>query len=121
MCPPGEILLLQKEKKEHLDILVDTMQGNLEMSSIIYSEGNNFEVPETESIMNNVWKGKADIVTNSPFQVIAEDENGDEKVINYSEGAVIDLKTTSDLNKFRFAFFTYNLSCSKAYIYQRII
>ena len=118
MCPPGEILLLQKEK-DHLDLLVDTMKENLEMSHIIYSKDNKFEVPQTESIMNNLWKGKADIVTDSSFQVIAEDENGDEQVVNYSNGAVIDLKTTSDLTKFRYSFFTYNYD-AQAYIYQRL-
>ena len=117
-CPPGEILLLKKEK-EQLDLLVDKMQGNLEMSSIIYSEGNKFEVPETDSIMNNEWKGKADIVTDTPFQVIVEDNEGNKQVINYSDGAVIDLKTTSDLNKFRYSAFTYNYD-AQAYIYQRL-
>ncbi len=117
-CPPGEILLLKKEQ-EHLNTLVDKMKGNLEMSHIIYSKDNKYEQPETASIMNNLWKGKADIVTDTPFQVIVEDEAGNEKVINYSEGAVVDLKTTSDLSKFRYSFFTYNYD-AQAYIYQRL-
>jgi hypothetical protein len=98
VCPPGEILLLRKEQ-EHLDTLVSIMKDSLEMSSIIYSKDNKFEVPGTESIMNNMWKGKADIVTDSAFQVIAEDKDGNEQVIDYSDGAVIDLKTTSDMTK----------------------
>jgi len=118
VCPPGEILLLRKEQ-EHLDNLVSTMKDNLEMSSIIYTKNNKFEVPETESIMNNMWKGKADIVTDTAFQVVAEDKDGIEQVINYSDGAVIDLKTTSDMTKFRYSFFTYNYD-AQSYIYQRL-
>jgi hypothetical protein len=41
-CPPGEILLLRKEK-EHLDTLVSVMKDSLEMSSIIYSRDNKYE------------------------------------------------------------------------------
>ncbi len=118
LCPPGEILLLRKEQ-EHLDKLVATMKDSLEMSSIIFSRDNKFEVPGTESMMNNIWKGKADVVTDSAFQVIAEDQDGNEQVINYNDGAVIDLKTTSDMTKFRYSFFTYNYD-AQAYIYQRL-
>jgi len=118
MCPPGEILLLKKEQ-EHLDLLVNTMKNSLEMSSLIYSRDNKFEVPGTESIMNNLWKGKADIITDTPFQIKAEDEHGEEQVINYSDGAVIDLKTTSDMTKFKYSFFTYNYD-AQSYVYQRL-
>ena len=117
-CGPGEILLLKKEQ-EHLNTLVKTMKSNLEMFDIIYGKDNKYEVPETSTIMSNEWKGKADIVTDNPFQIIVEDEKGDKKVINYPDGAVIDLKTTSDLTKFRYSFFTYNYD-AQSYIYQRL-
>ena len=118
VCLPGQILLLQKEK-EHLDKLVDKIKDNLEISHIIYSANNQFEVPGTDKIMGNLWKGKADIITDTPFQVKVDNSSGDVDVINYSEGAIIDLKTTSDLTKFRYSFFTYNYD-AQAYIYQRL-
>ena len=97
VCSPGEILLLRKEQ-EHLDKLVATMKDSLEMSSIIYSRDNKFEVPGTESIMNNMWKGKADIVT---------------------PHSVIDLKTTSNIHRFSYSFKDYYYSC-QAWLYEKM-
>ena len=96
-CGPGEILLLKKEQ-EHLDTLVDKMKGNIEMYDEIYTEGNEYEKPEVANIMNNMWKGKADVVTGQ---------------------LVIDLKTCSDLTKFEYSARTYNYD-AQAYIYQRL-
>ena len=95
----GEMLLLKKEK-EHLDFLCTKMTSNMEMCDLIYEEGNQFEVPEIQKIMNLDWKGKADIIN-----------NGSE--------LIIDIKTSSDIDKFMYSAKTYNYD-SQAYIYQRL-
>ena len=99
ICPEGEIMLLQKEK-EHLDYLCDIMSSNMEMCDYIYAEGNEFEVPAIQNIMGLDWKGKADI-------------------INPSSELIIDIKTSSDLDKFMYSAKAYNYD-SQAYIYQRL-
>ena len=58
--------------------------------------------------MNHIWKGKADIITDKSFQIEVEDEDGKNHVMNYPNGAVIDIKTTSDISKFRYSARTYN-------------
>ena len=95
----GEMLLLKKEK-EHLDFLCTKMTSNMEMCDLIYEEVNQFEVPEIQKIMNLDWKGKADIIN-----------NGSE--------LIIDIKTSSDIDKFMYSAKTYNYD-SQAYIYQRL-
>lgn len=97
MCPKDDILLLRHEA-EHIDALVEKMKGNLEMYDFIYAEGNEYEVPQVEQIMGNWWKGKADIV--------------------HSE-YLIDIKTSSDIDKFMYSAKTYNYD-SQAYLYQRM-
>ena len=97
VCEEGEILLLKKEQI-HLDSLVEKMKGNLEMYDEIYAEGNEYEKPETASIMNHIWKGKADIV---------------------NKDLVIDIKSCSDITKFEYSARNYNYN-AQAYIYQRL-
>tara|TARA_R110000803_G_scaffold185755_2_gene248122 strand:- start:6985 stop:7722 length:738 start_codon:yes stop_codon:yes gene_type:complete len=98
-CPSGEIMLLTKEK-ENLDYLCDIMSSNMEMCKYIYAEGNEFEVPAIQNIMSLDWKGKADIV-------------------NHKDDLIIDIKTSSDMDKFMYSANTYNYD-SQAYIYQRL-
>ena len=95
----GEMLLLTKER-EHLDFLCTKMTSNMEMFDLIYQEGNEFEVPQIQNIMGLDWKGKADI-------------------INHTSELIIDIKTSSDIDKFMFSARTYNYD-SQAYIYQRL-
>jgi len=97
VCESGDILLLKKEQL-HINSLVERMKGNLEMYDEIYAEGNEFEKPEVTQIMNNMWKGKADIIT---------------------KDLVIDLKTCNDITKFEYSAKTYNYD-AQAYIYQRL-
>ena len=92
-------VLLTKEKT-HLDFLCDTMTSNLECNDLIYAEGNEFEVPRIRDIMNETWKAKADI-------------------INPSQELIIDIKTSGDIDKFKYSASTYNYD-SQAYIYQRM-
>jgi len=59
-----------------------------------------YEVPGYTEILGNKWKGKADI-------------------INHNEQLVIDLKTTSDLDRFRWSASKFNYD-SQAYIYSNL-
>ena len=97
VCPKDDILLLRHEA-EYIDTMVEKMKGNLEMYDFIYAEGNEYEVPQVEQIMGNWWKGKADIV-HSDY--------------------LIDIKTSSDIDKFMYSAKTYNYD-SQAYLYQRM-
>jgi len=92
-------VLLTKER-EHLDFLCTKMTSNMEMFDLIYQKGNEFEVPQIQNIMGLDWKGKADI-------------------INHTSELIIDIKTSSDIDKFMFSARTYNYD-SQAYIYQRL-
>ena len=97
LCPQDDIIMLRHEA-DHVDSLVEKMKGNLEMYDFIYAEGNEYEVPAVEQIMANWWKGKADIV---------------------HKDYLIDIKTSSDIDKFLYSAKTYNYD-SQAYIYQRM-
>jgi hypothetical protein len=59
-----------------------------------------YEEPATVELFGNMWKGKADI-------------------INHEEKLVIDLKTTNDIDKFRWSASKYNYD-SQAYIYKQL-
>ena len=59
-----------------------------------------FEVPGYTEIFGNKWKGKADI-------------------INHEEKLIIDLKTTSDIDKFKWSASKFNYD-SQAYIYSNL-
>ena len=59
-----------------------------------------YEVPGITELEGHKWKGKADI-------------------INHSEKLVVDLKTTADLNKFKYSASKYNYD-SQAYIYSKL-
>ena len=93
----GQMLLLQKEK-EDLDKAILMIKSNMDMAEEIYHPSNKFEVPAIGNIMGLDWKGKADIIC---------------------EDKIIDLKTTSDINKFRSSAYRYNYD-SQAYIYQKL-
>lgn len=92
-----EVLLLQKEKAE-VDALVQTMLGNLQIYDMVYDELNATEVPAIGEVCGHMFKGKADIVC---------------------KDILIDLKTTSNLNDFRYSARKYNYD-SQAYIYQTL-
>ena len=74
------------------------MKGNFDFFDKIYEDGNKFEVPAIGKIMGVDFKGKADIVCND---------------------CLIDLKTTSDIYKFKWSAYTYNYD-SQCYIYQAL-
>lgn len=90
-----DILLLRSEVDE-LNNIVNIMKGNLHFYDNIYAQDNRFEVPNVKEIYGVMWKGKADIV---------------------SKDTIIDIKTTSDINSFRYSAKKYNYD-SQAYLYQ---
>jgi hypothetical protein len=89
--------MLRKEMDE-IERLVKVMNGNIAFFEQIYREGNKYEIPAVAQIQGMMWKGKADIVT---------------------EDSVIDLKTTSDIHKFKYSAKAYNYD-SQCYIYQQL-
>jgi len=74
------------------------MTANIQFYDDIYAEGNRYEVPAITELFGMQWKGKADIV---------------------GEKFIIDLKTTSDIQKFKWSAKSYNYD-SQAYIYQML-
>ena len=87
-----------KKEQEEIQELVNTIRGNIFFYDEIYKDGNKFEEPAVGEIQGMMWKGKADIVGND---------------------YLIDLKTTSDIQKFRYSAKSYNYD-SQCYIYQEL-
>lgn len=77
---------------------VSAMTSNLEFYEGIRQDGNRYEVPAVKEIKGKMWKGKADIVCTDKL---------------------IDLKTTSDINKFKWSARNYNYD-SQCYIYEQL-
>ena len=92
----GEICLLQHEV-DKIELMTEVMMDNNICRGLIKG---NFEVPAVTEIFGNKWKGKADIV-------------------NHDEQLVIDLKTTSDIDRFRWSASKFNYD-SQAYIYSNL-
>jgi hypothetical protein len=89
--------LLTKEVEE-ITALTKKMSGNIQFYEDIYRDGNQYEVPMVGVIQGHQWKGKADIVC---------------------DDMLIDLKTTSDINSFKYSAKKYNYD-SQCYIYQSL-
>jgi len=87
---------LLKSEVETVEALASTMKSNIDFYDAIYRPGNEYEVPAIANIFGVEWKGKTDILC---------------------DDMLIDLKTTSDINKFRYSAYSYNYD-SQAYIYQ---
>jgi len=93
----GKIVLLKKEVDEIIG-LTKTMLGNIDFFDMVREKGNSYEVPSIGEIKGMMWKGKADIV---------------------NQHVLLDLKTTSDINKFKWSAREYNYD-SQAYIYEQL-
>tara|TARA_R100001463_G_scaffold76672_10_gene130885 strand:+ start:7613 stop:8341 length:729 start_codon:yes stop_codon:yes gene_type:complete len=93
----GGIVLLQKEVDEIIN-LTKVMLGNVDFFDMIREKNNQYEVPMIKEIKGVMWKGKADIV---------------------NEHILVDLKTTSDISKFKWSARDYNYD-SQAYIYEQL-
>jgi len=97
----GEICLLQHEV-DKIQLMTEAMMSNdvcRDLIKPVLAEVD-YEEPRVGKIFDNMWKGKADI-------------------INHEEELVIDLKTTSDIDKFRWSASKYNYD-SQAYIYSTL-
>jgi hypothetical protein len=92
-----EFALLTKEV-EDVKKLVSVMKSNISFYYDIYAEGNLYEEPMIGKVQGTDFKGKADIV---------------------GKDFIIDLKTTSDINKFKYTAKLYNYD-SQCYIYQEL-
>ena len=94
----GEICLLQHEV-DKIELMQEAIMDNKICKELI--NGNvEYEVPGYTDILGNNWKGKAD-------------------VINHDEKLIIDLKTTSDIDKFKWSASKFNYD-SQAYIYSSL-
>ena len=92
----GEICLLQHEV-DKIELMQEAVMDNSICRGLIQGD---FEVPAVTELFGNKWKGKADI-------------------INHDEKLIIDLKTTSDIDKFRWSASKFNYD-SQAYIYSNL-
>tara|TARA_B100000767_G_scaffold157827_1_gene148289 strand:+ start:153 stop:893 length:741 start_codon:yes stop_codon:yes gene_type:complete len=92
----GEMCLLQKEADE-LQLLRDKLMANDVCKNLIQDIDVEYEVPGLIDLQGETWKLKADIKNNT-------------------ERLVIDLKTTSNIDKFSYSAKEYNYD-SQAYIY----
>jgi hypothetical protein len=98
----GELCLLQHEV-DMIEKMRDTlMENDICADLIMGTDGklNDYEVPMIKDIEGQTWKGKADIV-------------------NHNEKLIIDLKTTSDINKFKNSAYRFNYD-SQAFIYSQL-
>ena len=94
----GELCLLQHEV-DSIELMREKIMSNDVCKSLI--TGNvEYEQPGIIELEGQMWKGKADIV-------------------NHDEKLIIDLKTTADLQKFRYSASKYNYD-SQAYIYSKL-
>jgi len=95
----GELCLLQHEV-DKIEKLTDKVLANQICFDLIRGNNNEYEKPGITELEGQMWKGKADI-------------------INHEEKLVVDLKTTADLQKFRYSASKYNYD-SQAYIYSKL-
>jgi hypothetical protein len=95
----GELCLLQKEV-DVIELMKDKLMANDICKDLITLGNVEYEVPGVGELFDNMWKGKADIV-------------------NHDEKLVIDLKTTSDIDKFQWSASKFNYD-SQAYIYSKL-
>jgi len=95
----GELCLLQSEV-DKIELMTDKVLANNVCKDLIRGNNIEYEQPGITELEGLMWKGKADIV-------------------NHDEKLIIDLKTTADLNKFRWSANKYNYD-SQAYIYSNL-
>jgi hypothetical protein len=104
----GELCLL-KHEVDKIEKMIDTINKNqvcrdlidpLVGKDITQLKSVEYEQPKVGKIFDNMWKGKADI-------------------INHEEKLIIDIKTTSDIDRFKWSAHKYNYD-SQAYIYSKL-
>jgi len=92
-----ELALLEKEIQA-MDYLIKTIKGNAKVMDMVWGDDNLFEEPMVGEILGKNFKGKADVVT---------------------PDYLIDLKTTSDISRFKWSARDYGYD-SQAYIYSQL-
>lgn len=95
----GVPCLLQSEV-DKIKVTIDTVMDNNTCEDLIRGVDVEYEVPNIMEIDGELWKGKADIV-------------------NHEKKMIIDLKTTSDIERFKYSAAKYNYD-SQAYIYNKL-
>ena len=95
----GELCLL-KHEVDQIELMTDKLLSNNVCKGLIRDSNTEYEAPEIKKIEGEMWKGKADI-------------------INHNEKLVIDLKTTNDIQKFKWSASKFNYD-SQAYIYSEL-
>jgi len=95
----GELCLLQSEV-DKIELMTEKVLANDVCRDLIRGINIDYEKPGIAELEGEMWKGKADIV-------------------NHDEKLIIDLKTTADLNKFKWSANKYNYD-SQAYIYSKL-
>lgn len=90
-------IILSKEVQE-MKFLTSEIKKNLFFNEIIYDDNNKFEEPAIGEIGGVLWKGKADIVTRD---------------------LIVDLKTTSKIDDFKYSARKYNYD-SQAWVYNQL-
>ena len=93
-------MCLLQDEVDKIELMLDKINSNKICMDLIRNANVEYETPGITELFGNKWKGKADII------------NHDDKVI-------IDLKTTNDLDSFRFSAKKYNYD-SQAYIYSHL-
>ena len=95
----GELCLLQKEV-DQIDLMTTKILENDVCRGLIRGIDVEYEKPGIAELEGALWKGKADIV-------------------NHDEKLIIDLKTTKDINSFKWSANRFNYD-SQAYIYSTL-
>ena len=95
----GELCLLQHEV-DNILLMRDKLMENDICKDLVQLGDVEYEKPMVQEIESAMWKGKADI-------------------INHDEKLVIDLKTTSDILKFKNSAYRFNYD-SQAFIYSQL-
>lgn len=95
----GEMCLLQHEV-DSINLMSEKLLANNVIKDLIQNSNNEYEKPAITNMFGLDWKGKADIV-------------------NHDDKLIIDLKTTSDIDNFRYSAKKYNYD-SQAYIYSKL-
>jgi len=95
----GELCLLQHEV-DQIELMTEKMLSNEVCKDLIRSGNVEYERPGITELEGQMWKGKADIV-------------------NHDEKLIVDLKTTADIQKFKYSASKYNYD-SQAYIYSKL-
>ena len=95
----GELCLLQKEV-DQIELMKSKILENDVCRGLINGIDVEYEKPGLAELESALWKGKADIV-------------------NHDEKLIIDLKTTKDINAFKWSASRFNYD-SQAYIYSKL-